>query len=357
MKVLLFHRCVLCSPPCILAISSSQQQWTNFQEIKPIRGSSLLVRPLSGGRPGSYVVFSPNQWNGCGRYRCLKPWVDARVSVSVRVVHLRAGGDQSNPAHKQAMTCMRTWKHTWYNFKKTLRSRYEKERNRPPIIHPSPAPLLPPSSHPTPPLPRETLSTGSDGSPPLMLACMNVKSLQASSAHPRWETLQEESSMSEPILACLPRTVLPFFSLFSSCPPLLCSPEVLPLTDPTYVRGRKRENTNVGFRREKKRTAAAALKCIVSQLPVAQPVFLTLLFVLLLILYRPRAFSSVLSPRAWHCGIKMCVLLPSLCFSYTDETFFKAATLTLAAGARTSQQKTVIPLWWWRTFGYCIVWR
>lgn len=65
---------------------------------------------------------------------------------------------------------------------------------------------------------------------------MGVKSLQASSAHPQWETLQEESSMSEPVLACI---AMHNFLLFLSCPPLLHSPEVLPLTDPSYVQGEK----------------------------------------------------------------------------------------------------------------------
>lgn len=77
----------------------------------------------------------------------------------------------------------------------------DKSRHRPPIIVPS---LRLSSLHPPTSAPQRTLCRGSDSSPPLMLARMNVKSLRASSAHPQWETLQEESSMSEPILARLP---------------------------------------------------------------------------------------------------------------------------------------------------------
>lgn len=118
-------------------------------------------------------------------------------------------------------------------------------------LAPSPPFILPP----TPPLPREALGRGSDGSPPLMLSCMNVKSLQASSTHPRRgdtsRGILDERAYFSPPSSHSPRFLV---SLFSSCPPSLGSPEVSPLTDPLYVRGRKRENTNVGFRRIKKKT-------------------------------------------------------------------------------------------------------
>lgn len=92
-----------------------------------------------------------------------------------------------------------------------------------------------------------------------MLSCMNVKSLQASSTHPRRgdtsRGILDERAYFSPPSSHSPRFLV---SLFSSCPPSLGSPEVSPLTDPLYVRGRKRENTNVGFRRKKKKQMAAA---------------------------------------------------------------------------------------------------
>lgn len=97
----------------------------------------------------------------------------------------------------------------------------QKREKKEEIAHPSAVPslsLLASFHPPTPPLPREAFSAGSDNSPPLMLACM--KSLQASSAHPPWETLQEESSMSESILARLAFLFLPFVFLSSSFAPL-----------------------------------------------------------------------------------------------------------------------------------------
>lgn len=107
-----------------------------------------------------------------------------------------------------------------------------------------PTHLLFPSSHPpTPLLPREVPSIRSDYSPPLMLACMGVKSLQASSAHPWWETLQEESSMSKPILACIAMHSFYFFLFVFVLSPFALLPRGVTINWPfiQYVQGGQKQ--------------------------------------------------------------------------------------------------------------------
>ena len=175
---------------------------------------------------------------------------------------------------------------------------------------PSPPFILPPLR--SPPLPRETLCEGSDGSPPLMLSCMNVESLQASSTHPRrgrhfkrnprwWTYFSLPSSHGPRFL----------FSLFSSCPPSLGSPEVSPSTDPSYVRGRKRENTNVGFRKKikKQMTAAPAWTSVVSLLANQTP-FLFFYFCVVL--------EFCLHASGWKCD--RCLFCCPVCASLSRRS-------------------------------------
>lgn len=116
--------------------------------------------------------------------------------------------------------------------------------------------------------------------------------------NPRWASL---------FWVALPRTVFPFFSLFSSCPPLLCSPEVLPLTDPSYVsREKNRKNANVGFQ---KKTACTSLK--IYRFLAA---LLSFLFFLSFCITPELFFSLDRRLKVWHCGIKVHVLVPGLCF-------------------------------------------
>lgn len=138
----------------------------------------------------------------------------------------------------------------------------DKSQKKKKITHPSSIPSLslPSSLHPpTPPLPRETLGIGSDSSPPLMLACMNVKSLQACSAHPRWETLQEESSMSEPILACLPLHGLLFllFVFFLSSFALL--PWGVTINWPFICKREKKRKHQCWFQKRRKKDCSTSL--------------------------------------------------------------------------------------------------
>lgn len=154
-----------------------------------------------------------------------------------------------NPKHWRMHKHVNMPKYSLEHTEEQIKVGKRKKKNRPPIIHPishSSASLQPLRS-------LETSGTGSDSSPPLMLACMNVKSLQASSAHPRWETLQEESSMSQPILACLPRRVLLFLLFVFSLSCLARLSWGIPINWPFICehsgKKRERENTHVSFKR------------------------------------------------------------------------------------------------------------
>lgn len=163
-----------------------------------------------------------------------------------------------------------------------------------------------------------------------MLSCMNVKSLQASSTHPRRgdtsRGILDERAYFSPPSSHSPRFLV---SLFSSCPPSLGSPEVSPLTDPLYVRGRKRENTNVGFRRKKKTDGCSTSLNICSFSAGDSNSLLLFLF-----LCCSWVSSSHLGLKVWH----VFVLLASLCFSLPPIWCpFEATELRLAPGATNSE--------------------
>lgn len=133
--------------PDVLNISSSQQQQTHVQEIRPIRGSSLLVRLLSGGRPDSPVVFlikSMKQLSLLLAFEASSRWLSlwVRLYGDQRVSH-----DYINHTHTNTSNVyMPIWKHTWYNFKNTKEQIKVRKKKKTPTHHPSPVSRSPPPS-------------------------------------------------------------------------------------------------------------------------------------------------------------------------------------------------------------------